>query len=209
MRSTPFADRDDQHTLDALAVTRRVCGEGVADRLWKVFAGKELYFPVRPGPEHPISKAIGHGNALLLAGELGRTRHRVPSADQAERHEVVRWGVFAGVGAAAMASLTGYSRAHIHYVIESLTMAGALPRRWTDKGGAGPGATEQPAGGNRIGGGTRDQRRDVVRWCLLAGISRGRASDLSGYTIGHVYAVAASLRKAGLLPPSSKGAVHA
>lgn len=49
-------------------------GLGVALKLMQVYGGQEIKFPRAPGPDHPVTKALGETDALavcnLLAGDL-------------------------------------------------------------------------------------------------------------------------------------------
>lgn len=61
-------------------------------KLSRAFGGKRLYVPANPGPEHRLSKLLGHDRAIALAREFGglRTENPVPRAFLFFRRQVYR-----------------------------------------------------------------------------------------------------------------------
>ncbi|MBI1408142.1 MAG: helix-turn-helix domain-containing protein [Caulobacter sp.] len=50
--------------------TLEVLGEAGGARLSRDFAGKRVYIPRQPGPDHALSVCLGHDQALILAEAL-------------------------------------------------------------------------------------------------------------------------------------------
>jgi hypothetical protein len=76
----PLADNqvDDADLICAVSIARRVCGPQAAANLVRDFAGTRIAIPRRMRPDHPISRSIGHAEALALAAECGGTTSYIP-----------------------------------------------------------------------------------------------------------------------------------
>lgn len=71
---------------DIVRIAQEVSPEA-ADRLMRAFGGGVVYLPRRPGPEHPISRAIGLATAREIAEALGPGRLQVPRGTRAAQEE--------------------------------------------------------------------------------------------------------------------------
>jgi hypothetical protein len=89
----PKADRTDRTDLSPLLrqLADAVGVEGVL-KLSRAFGGQRLYVPANPGPEHRLSKLLGHDRAIALAREFGgiRTENPMPRAFLFFRRQVYR-----------------------------------------------------------------------------------------------------------------------
>lgn len=88
-------NRDTTEQTDLSPLLRQLADtvgvEGVL-KLSRAFGGKRLYVPANPGPEHRLSKLLGHDRAIALAREFGslRTENPVPRAFLFFRRQVYR-----------------------------------------------------------------------------------------------------------------------
>lgn len=55
-----------------------VIGDEAAARLAAAFCGRPLYVPRNPGPDHPVTAAIGQDKAALLGSYFYRTKLEFP-----------------------------------------------------------------------------------------------------------------------------------
>lgn len=89
----PKADHTDRTDLSPLLrqLADAVGVEGVL-KLSRAFGGQRIYVPTNPGPEHRLSKLLGHDRAIALAREFGgiRTDNPVPRAFLFFRRQVYR-----------------------------------------------------------------------------------------------------------------------
>ncbi|HUO23681.1 MAG TPA: helix-turn-helix domain-containing protein [Caulobacteraceae bacterium] len=68
---------------------RRLLGNDAFHRLTEAFGGRRLYIRARPGPNHPITVAIGQEAAEQLAGAFHGVDIDVPMSPQ-RRAEILR-----------------------------------------------------------------------------------------------------------------------
>jgi hypothetical protein len=75
-----------------------VVGAEAAHRLFDAFGGRSIYVPARPGPNHPITVAIGAERAALLAEYYHQVRLDFPLSASKRRRaiELSRTGVPVG-----------------------------------------------------------------------------------------------------------------
>lgn len=66
----------------------RLFGEQTATAFRRAFGGIRLYIPMHPGPDHEISRVIGHARAEALGAELGQVNFYIPKP-KPRRHEQV------------------------------------------------------------------------------------------------------------------------
>lgn len=88
-------------------------GLGVALKLVQAFGGQEVKFPRRPGPEHPVIKALGDRDGFAVCEYLGGEMIYVPHGRAAANRRAVAGLEAKGHTRGEIARMLGISQRHV------------------------------------------------------------------------------------------------
>jgi len=121
------SDDCDAGIICAVSVAARVCGPEAARKLVRDFAGTRIFIPAAVKKDHPLSRSIGHSNAIALSAECGGVQSYIPmsaSGRANRRRALVHLLITEGKTVPEIARATGHSERAIGRDIALLRQEG-------------------------------------------------------------------------------------
>lgn len=123
---TDIQQLSDRAWSDPLTCIREICGVDVFLDMPKGFAGRRMYLPSKPDPQHEILGIMSPEQAELLGRVHGGIEVEIPSEQNARLRRLITLQLLDGFGATEIARMNGCDRRTANKIKAELKRRGQL-----------------------------------------------------------------------------------